>query len=183
MATKPRWLNDDEQKTWRAFLDVIRLLTERLDRDLQVHGIPHGYYEILVRLSEAPDRSLRMSQLAESSISTRSRVSHAVSRLEELGWVRRESFPGDRRGQVAVLTDEGYSALAAAAPAHVESVRQAVFDNLTPRQVVALRGISEAIRDYLAPDGPGMPACLDLTGPAGNSEPSRGQEAVPATSP
>src|SRR4051794_24516646 len=111
MATKPRWLDDDEQKTWRAFLDVIRLLTERLDRDLQVHGIPHGYYEILVRLSEAPDRSLRMSHLAETSISTRSRVSHAISRLEELGWVRRESFPGDRRGQVAILTDEGYAAL------------------------------------------------------------------------
>jgi DNA-binding MarR family transcriptional regulator len=90
-----------------------------------------------------------MSQLAERSQSSRSRVSHAVARLEEAGWVRRESVPDDRRAALAVLTDEGYAALAAAAPGHVEGVRRHLLDRLTPAQVVALRRISEAIRDPL----------------------------------
>ena len=163
---EPRWLDADEQATWRAFLDVLRLLGDRLERDLQAEsGIPHGYYEILVRLSEAPDRTLRMSQLAESSLSSRSRISHAVNRLEELGWVRREECSDDRRGQLAVLTDDGFAALDAAAPGHVESVRTNVFDQLTERQVKQLRAISEAIRDHLAPDGPGAPPCPPLTDP------------------
>jgi DNA-binding MarR family transcriptional regulator len=166
-AASPRWLDDDEQAPWRSFLDVLRLLTDRLDRDLQTQsGIPHGYYEILVRLSEAPERRLRMSTLAENSISSRSRVSHAVARLEEMGWVRREECASDRRGQLAVLTDEGYAVLAAAAPGHVESVRRHVFDQLSPAEVGQLRAISDAIRDHLAPDGPGVP-CPNLTRPPG----------------
>jgi DNA-binding MarR family transcriptional regulator len=90
-----------------------------------------------------------MSELAERSQSSRSRVSHAVARLEEAGWVRRESVPDDRRASLAVLTDEGYAALAAAAPGHVEGVRRHLLDRLTPAQVVALRRISEAVRDPL----------------------------------
>jgi len=165
-TAQPRWLDADEQATWRAFLDVLRLLGDRLERDLQAEvGIPHGYYEILVRLSEAPDRTLRMSQLAENALSSRSRISHAVNRLEELGWVRRRDCDTDRRGQLAILTDEGYAALDAAAPGHVESVRTHVFDQLSERQVKQLRAISEAIRDHLAPDGPGAPACPPLTDP------------------
>ena len=94
-----RWLSDDEQQAWRSFLVATNLLYDQLDRELQRDaGFPHGYYEILVRLSEAPDRRLRMSQLAERSQSSRSRISHAVARLEETGWVRRESCPTDRRG-------------------------------------------------------------------------------------
>jgi DNA-binding MarR family transcriptional regulator len=90
-----------------------------------------------------------MSQLAERSQSSRSRVSHAVARLEEAGWVRRERVPDDRRAALAVLTDKGYAALAAAAPGHVEGVRTHLLDRLTPAQVVALRRISEAVRDPL----------------------------------
>ena len=86
MTADTQWLDDDEQRTWRAFLTAQRLLFDRLERQLQRDaGLPHAYYEILVRLSEAPDRTLRMSQLADSSLSSRSRLSHAVARLEERG--------------------------------------------------------------------------------------------------
>lgn len=150
-----RWLDPDEQRTWRAFLAASRALMEALDRELQRDaGMPHAYYEILVRLSEAPDRQLRMSELADASGSSRSRLSHAVARLEESGWVRRENCPTDRRGQVAVLTEEGFAALAAAAPSHVEGVRTHLFDPLTPAQVAQLRTISEAVIEGLHPDRP-----------------------------
>lgn len=154
-----RWLSEDEQRTWRAFLAATRLVFDQLDRELQRDsGMPHGYYEILVRLSEAPDRSLRMSALADRSQSSRSRLSHAVARLEENGWVRRQSCPDDKRGQIAVLTDEGFAALAAAAPGHVEGVRAHVFDPLSPEQVVQLREISTAMVDALQAQ-PDAPAC------------------------
>ena len=143
-------MSDDEQCTWRAFLAAIRLLTDELDRELQRDAsMPHTYYEILVALSEAPCRTLRMSQLAERCQSSRSRLSHAVSRLEEAGWVRREACATDKRGALAILTDEGFAALAAAAPGHVEAVRRALFDVLTPEQVVQLAEISAAVRDTL----------------------------------
>jgi len=108
-------------------------------------GLPLGYYEILVHLSEAPDRALRMSHLAAVSTFSKSRLSHAVSRLEERGWVVRRDCPTDRRGQVAHLTDEGFAVLEAAAPGHVEQVRRALIDALTPEQVGQLREISTAM--------------------------------------
>ena len=146
-----RWLDPEEQRTWRAFLEATQLVFDQIDRELQQQSsIPHAYYEILVRLSEQPGRSMRMSELAERSLSSRSRLSHAVARLEEAGWVRRESCPGDKRGWLAVLTDEGYAALAAAAPGHVETVRRLIFDQLTPAQVGQLRRISEAVKRPLA---------------------------------
>ena len=156
-----RWLSEDEQQVWRAFLAANKLVFEQLDRELQRDArIPHTYYEILVRLSEAPDRSLRMSALADRSQSSRSRLSHAVARLEENGWVRREDCPTDKRGQIARLTDEGFAALAAAAPLHVESVRRHVFDPLTPEQQQQLRSISTALLDALRAD-PDGPVCDD----------------------
>jgi DNA-binding MarR family transcriptional regulator len=154
-----RWLSDEEQQVWRAFLGANKLVFEQLDRELQRDsGLPHAYYEILVRLSEAPGRALRMSALADRSQSSRSRLSHAVSRLEENGWVVRKSCADDKRGQVAHLTDEGFAALAAAAPGHVESVRKHVFDPLTPEQQEQLRTISTALLDALLAD-PDGPAC------------------------
>ncbi len=147
---EPRWLDDDEQRTWRAFIAAFRLLFEQLDRELQRDaGIPHTYYEILVRLSEAPDRALRMSQLADRTDSSRSRLTHAVDRLAERGWVRREDCPTDRRGQLAVLTEAGMDTLRAAAPIHVEGVRTHLFDQLTREQIDQLRTISEAIQKHL----------------------------------
>ena len=154
-----RWLDDEEQQTWRAFLAANRLVFEQLDRALQRDsGIPHTYYEILVRLSEAPERALRMSALADRSQSSRSRLSHAVARLEEQGWVERRSCADDKRGQVAHLTDAGFAALAAAAPGHVESVRTHVFDPLTADQVRQLREISTALVDGILA-GPDAPDC------------------------
>ena len=148
-----RWLSEEEQTVWRAFLAAIRLLTDELDRELQRDAdMPHTYYEILVALSEAPNRTRRMSQLAEVCQSSRSRLSHAVARLEEAGWVRREACPTDKRGALAVMTDQGFAAIEAAAPGHVETVRRSVFDVLTAEQVRQLGEISAAIRDGLLGD-------------------------------
>jgi len=148
-----RWLDADEQRTWRAFLAASRALMDTLDRELQrAAGLPHAYYEILVRLSEAPGRRLRMSELATLTGSSRSRLSHAAARLEESGWIDREECPTDRRGQVAVLTDQGFTVLAAAAPGHVEGVRRHLFDPLTPAQVDQLRRISETLSARLSDD-------------------------------
>ncbi|SCF36417.1 transcriptional regulator, MarR family [Micromonospora purpureochromogenes] len=150
MDAMTRWLDPDEQRTWRAFLTASRALMDTLDRDLQRDaGMPHAYYEILVRLSEAPGRQLRMSELADLTGSSRSRLSHAATRLEAAGWLRREDCPTDRRGQVAVLTDDGFAVLAAAAPGHVEGVRRHLFDALSPAQVDQLRRISETLVAHL----------------------------------
>ena len=146
----PRWLDDDEQRTWRAFLAATQLVMDQLDRQLQRDsGMPRAYYEILVRLSEAPDRRLRMSELAQTCWSSRSRLSHAVARLEESGWVRRESCPQDKRGQFAVLTDTGFRVLERAAPGHVEQVREMLFDTLTGEQQTALREACEVVASRL----------------------------------
>jgi DNA-binding MarR family transcriptional regulator len=159
-----QWLDDDEQRTWRAFLTAQRLLFDRLERQLQRDaGLPHAYYEILVRLSEAPDRTLRMSQLADSSLSSRSRLSHAVARLEAAGWVRRRACAEDRRGSFAELTDAGLAKLEEAAPGHVETVRADLLDALTPAQQRALREISETLVAHLS-DAPVWPADGDGRG-------------------
>lgn len=150
-----RWLSPDEQRTWRSYIEANRLLNDALDRQLQRDaGMPHAYYEILVRLSDVPGHRLRMSELAHSSLSSRSRLSHAVSRLEERGWVRRESCPTDGRGALAVLTDEGFAVLEAAAPAHVAEVRERLIDRLTPEQVRQLGEIARAICAGTAEPGP-----------------------------
>lgn len=156
---EPRWLDDREQQTWRAFLAAVGLLTEQLDRELQRDaGMPHAYYEILVTLSEAPERTMRMSELAERLRSSRSRLSHAVARLEEIGWVARQSCPTDGRGLLATLTPKGFAVLVAAAPTHVEGVRKHLFDVLTVAQVDQLGEISVAIRDGLS-SGNGVACC------------------------
>lgn len=141
-----RWLNADEQRIWRGFMTAVTKFTEHLDRQLQRDSrMPVAYYEILVALSEAPDRSLRMSELALVCHSSRSRLSHAVAKLEKEGWVRRQACPSDRRGSIAVLTDLGYAVLEQAAPGHVTAVREHLFDVLTPDQLRSLEGISRAI--------------------------------------
>jgi DNA-binding MarR family transcriptional regulator len=148
-----RWLSAEEQRTWRSFLAAHRLFFDRIERQMQQDaGLPHAYFEILVRLSEAPDRTLRMSELAESSLSSRSRLSHAIARMEEAGWVRRRACPTDKRGQFAELTDAGFERLDTAARGHVEEVRALLFDVLTPAQQESLREISDAMTARLATD-------------------------------
>jgi DNA-binding MarR family transcriptional regulator len=156
-----RWLTAEEQSTWRAFLVGVFTLLPTVEAQLQRDsGIPFGYYEILVRLSDAPDRSMRMSQLADASTSSKSRLSHAVARLEERGWVERQDCETDRRGQFARLTDAGFAALAAAAPSHVEQVRRALFDRITPEQARQLHAIMTAVAAGGVPDAGSCPlAC------------------------
>ena len=146
VRTETRWLSASEQKAWRAYLEATRLLFDALDRQLQRDaGIPHAYYEILVRLSEAECRSMRMSELADATRSSRSRLSHAVARLEERGWLERVDCATDKRGQVAVLSDAGYAALVDAAPGHVEAVRKHMIDQLSAEQISQLEQIGASI--------------------------------------
>jgi DNA-binding MarR family transcriptional regulator len=146
VRTKTRWLSASEQKAWRAYLEATTLLFDALDRQLQRDaGIPHAYYEILVRLSEAECRSMRMSELADATRSSRSRLSHAVARLEERGWLERVDCATDKRGQVAVLSDAGYAALVDAAPGHVEAVRKHMIDQLSAEQISQLEQIGASI--------------------------------------
>ncbi len=147
-----QWLSLDEQRAWRGLLESTRLLFDALDRQLTADSsMATGYYEILVNLSEAPGRSTRMGDLAQRTRSSRSRLSHAVDRLEERGWIERGECPTDRRGQTATLTEAGYAALVAAAPGHVRAVREHVIDRLTPEQVGQLEQITTAIMAGLEP--------------------------------
>lgn len=135
-----RWLDQHEQQVWREFLEVTQLLWDRLGRELDAveGGLSLSEYELLARLSDAEGRSARMSTLAGQLVHSRSRLTHTVSRLEDRGLVRREVCLNDRRGVLAVLTDNGHEALAAAAPTHVTGVREHLFDQLDPEQVAAL---------------------------------------------
>ena len=140
------WLSDEQQSVWRAFLRMSGGLTECIERDLQQGaGMPHAYYLILAMLSEAPDRSLRMNQLAAVVRASQSRVSHAIARLEDAGWVRRIPAPGDRRGQIATLTDAGFERLLEVAPGHAETVRSIMFDPLSPEQLAQFGTICQTI--------------------------------------
>ncbi|MFI8435234.1 MarR family winged helix-turn-helix transcriptional regulator [Streptomyces sp. NPDC079020] len=153
-TSAPRWLTDDEQSVWRAYLHATTLLEDHLDRQLQRDaGMPHIYYGLLVQLSQAPRRQMRMTELARNAKITRSRLSHAVARLEKSGWVRREDCPSDKRGQNAVLTDEGHEMLRRSAPGHVAAVRQAMFERLTPEQVRSLGEIMRVLATGLEPEG------------------------------
>jgi DNA-binding MarR family transcriptional regulator len=137
-----RWLDAAEQQAWRAYLDATRLLLRDLDRQLEADaGISLTDYELLVQLSEAPDLRLRMRDLADAVLSTRSGMTRAVTRLERAGWVRRAECEEDRRGMYAELTPSGLAKLAASAPGHVTAVRAHVFDRLTPAEVEQLAAI------------------------------------------
>lgn len=160
--SEPRWLDTREQTVWRAFLSATRSMFEELDRQLQHDsGMPLAYYDILVRLSEAPEWTLRMSELARLSGSSPSRVSHAVSSLERKGWVCRTECPTDRRGLYAVLTEEGFAVLAEAAPGHVETVRRLLLDPLTEEQVDQLQAISARILEATRPGSAEARQALD----------------------
>jgi DNA-binding MarR family transcriptional regulator len=148
--SEPRWLDEQEMRAWRGLLDTSRLLFEQINRELSRRsGLSAADYEVLVQLSETPERRLRMSELAAQSLSSKSRLSHQVSRLERQGWVRREECPTDRRGAFAVLTDKGFDVLAEAAKGHVDDVRRHLFDHISPEQVRALGDITTKLNSYL----------------------------------
>jgi DNA-binding MarR family transcriptional regulator len=152
-AVTQRWLDEEQQRTWRAWLAVSELLPRVLDGQLQRDaGISHAAYVVLAMLSEAPHRSRRMSDLARVANQSQSRLSHTVARLEERGWVRRERSTEDGRGNVAVLTDDGWDVVRTLAPGHVEAVREAMFGPLTAEQTRSLGDALEAVLDRLDPD-------------------------------
>ena len=134
-TSPPRWLTDEEQRAWRAYIRTAQLLTRQLDRDLHPFGLSMHDYEILVELSEAPGTRLRMTDLADRSAQSRSRLSHQVSRMEDKGLVRREGCEGDKRGTFAVLTERGSAAIEQVAPSHVASVRRHFIDQLRTEQL------------------------------------------------
>jgi DNA-binding MarR family transcriptional regulator len=145
-----RWLTPAEQDVWRAFLDVSRLLFEQLNRQLSDDAkMSLAEYEILVQLSESPARRMRMSELADRVVSSRSRITHTVGRLEDRGLVHREPCADDGRGVLCVLTDEGFARLEGAAPGHVEMVRTIMFDPLAPGDVEGLGTALGKMRDML----------------------------------
>ena len=150
--TEVRWLDPREQSVWRGFLTATGAFMDNLDRQMERDsGMPLAYFEILAVLSEMPDRSLRMSELAAMCRSSRSRLSHAVSRLEEAGLVRRRACESDKRGAFAELTDAGFEVLEKAAPDHVATVRRHLFDVLTEEQLDQLNQITTAIQNGLTP--------------------------------
>lgn len=141
------WLDDQEQQAWRAYLSASRLIEDALDDDLRGHGIQLSEYEILALLSEAEGRCLRMSTLAAMVIQSRSRLTHAATRLEGRGLVRRERAAGDRRGIDLHLTDEGMALIQHLAPVHVAGVRRHLLNHVGHDRFVQLGEAMGAIRD------------------------------------
>ena len=149
-----RWLDDDEIAAWVRFVAVVELLPGVLDAQLRRDaGLTHYEYFVMAMLSEAPDRTLRMSALATRTNATLSRLSHAITRMEGRGLVRRTPSPQDRRAADVHLTDTGRDAIVGAAPGHVETVRRHVLDALSREQVTQLAEISAALLTRLDPEG------------------------------
>lgn len=145
-----RWLNQEQQKHWRAWIATSILLNDRLSRELQEsNGLTINDYEILVRLSEAQDRSMRMSELATQTLLSRSRLSHQIDRMEKAGLVERAVCDTDRRGQIARMTELGWQTLVKAAPDHVESVRTHFVDILSDEEFAGLGTSLRKIADHL----------------------------------
>ena len=140
------WLSDEQQAAWRGVVAMLLRLPAALDAELQRDaGISHFDYLVLSGLSEAPARTLRMSELAAMANSSQSRLSHVVGRLEAKGWVRREPCPGDGRFINAVLTDEGWKKVTDTAPGHVAAVRELLVDLLSDEEFQQLGGISRKV--------------------------------------
>ena len=151
------WLDQNQQRSWRAFLVGTTLLMDRLDRDLRdQHRLSLPEYEILVRLSEAPGHRLRMAMLADSVSHSRSRVTHTVTRMEGAGLVARDACVSDGRGVEAVLTEHGRRALEEAAPTHVAGVRRLLVDLVADEDFEAVGRVFDAVTDGLIKDNPAM---------------------------
>ncbi|QNE14837.1 MarR family winged helix-turn-helix transcriptional regulator [Pseudarthrobacter sp. NBSH8] len=149
----PRWLSLDEREVWLTLVGVMMKLPAALDSQLQQDaGISHFEYMVLAGLSEAPERTRRMSDLAGFTESGLPRLSQVVSRLEKRGWVHRSTDPSDGRITLATLTGEGWTKVAQTAPGHVEAVRALVFDPLTKAQSRQLGSIGKRIMGVIDPN-------------------------------
>jgi DNA-binding MarR family transcriptional regulator len=148
---RTRWLNQREARAWRQFLLMQGQLRNRVGSRLQREtGLSEADYEVLVHLSEAPTGRLRPSEIGGATQWEKSRISHHVRRMEERGLVKRMACPTDARGALVALTPAGRRAIKGAAPRHVEHVREAFIDVLTPAQLDALAEISEVVLARLA---------------------------------
>lgn len=178
-AEPVRWLTEDEQAFWRAYLLGSARLTEALTRQLEMDAqVSLSEYEILVRLSEVPDHTLRMSELAACLVHSRSRLTHTVSRMERRGLVRRENCVGDGRGVNCVLTDGGFALLQATAPGHVRAVRTHLVDRLTPEQFRALGEAMAIIGGDVSTDRLARP--MTAVGSGAGDVVTAGSDAAPA---
>ncbi len=152
MANKqssPRWLNPREMKAWRSYIIASRRLLDALDADLIDHDLSMADYEVLAQLSDAPDRKMRMSELADIAMISKSRLSHRMKVMEKAGWVKREECLEDKRGYFAVMTEKGWKAIVKAAPDHVESVRSRFLDHLTVKDQEDLAKIFDRVQSRL----------------------------------
>lgn len=143
------WLTGDEQRAWRTHLEVSKLLTHQLERDLQPFGLTYNDYEILVNLSESPEHRMRMSDLARATLQSKSRLSHQISRMETAGLVRRENCESDRRGLFAVLTEDGWETMRKVAPHHVAAVREHFIDLLPVEDLASLHKALAPVAEHL----------------------------------
>lgn len=152
--SEPRWLDQQEMATWTAFLEASHLVARRVEQQLRDQaGLSHPQYEILVRLSDAPRGELRMTELAEDVVTSKSGLTYQISQLEKAGLVQRRSCPTDDRGVNAVLTEEGRRTLREAAAGHVALVRSSLIDLLSRDQLTALAdGLGQVSRTLRASD-------------------------------
>lgn len=141
----PKWLTPKEMRAWRSYIIASRRLLEALDQDLSGHDLSMADYEVLAQLSEAPGRRIRMSDLAEIAMLSKSRLSHRITVMEKAGWVRREACKEDRRGAWAVMTEKGLKAIVKAAPDHVDSVRNRFLDRLDGEDQINLADVFEEV--------------------------------------
>jgi len=148
-ANEPKWLNPREMKAWRSYIIASRRLLDALDSDLDGHDLSMADYEVLAQLSDAPDRRMRMTELAEIAMLSKSRLSHRMKVMEKAGWVRREACPEDKRGSFAVMTEKGWRAIVKAAPDHVTSVRNRFVDNLNVKDQEELAKIFDRLSTKL----------------------------------
>ncbi|MBB6344111.1 MarR family winged helix-turn-helix transcriptional regulator [Nonomuraea muscovyensis] len=149
--THTRWLDETEMAAWRAFLSTSHLLERRIEEQLKTAaGLTHAQYEILVRLSGAPGRRMRMTELARGVVASKSALTYQITQLEKAGLVERTTCPSDDRGVLAVLTEEGMRCLERVAPGHLEVVRRYLIDRLSRDELevvtAAMRRTEEALR-------------------------------------
>ena len=160
-----RWLTEHEQRAWRAYLSGTRRLLDGLERDLKTHGLTHDDYGVLVALSESEGGRLRMADLADQSVESRSRLSHHISRLEARGLVTREICPSDRRGAFAVLTPQGRATIEDVAPHHVAGVREYLLDQVSASELATIGAVFNRINQKLGPGAAcGDDVCPDAAG-------------------
>ncbi len=144
-----RWLSDDEQRAWGTYIRLAKMLMRQLDRDLHPFGLSTNDYEILVELSEAPGNRLRMTELADLTAQSRSRLSHQITRMEDKSLVRREGCEGDKRGTFAVITERGLAVIEQVAPSHVDSVRRHFMDHVPAEYLGVLTDIYQPVLERL----------------------------------